>query len=203
MIEARLHKRRSDSPVAIGNVFRKCIIEQSRQLRLEGTSETGYVGMGATLVMVMVKNGRAYLANLGDSRIYRLRGGKLRQLSKDHSVISELLEQGRIEPQQAQGHDADGQITHYIGMDDKAMPYIRTFSLKPKDRLLLCTDGLTDMVDDVTIAGVLTRQSETQQACDELIRLANSAGGYDNITAVVLDYKNRLDRVEETVVKEK
>lgn len=191
MIETRLGKLKTSSPRAIRSLFKKTIVEQSRQLRLEGTSETGYKGMGATLVMLLLRNNRAYIANLGDSRIYRLRNGKLVQLTKDHSVVSELLNKGKIKPQDAENHDAQGQITHYVGMEEKVTPYVYTFTLKKADRLLLCTDGLTGMVGDKNIAEILKKQTDCQAACDELVDAANAAGGYDNITVLLVDWNGR------------
>ena len=188
MIETRLDKLKSHSPRAIRALFKKTIIEQSRQVQMEGTSESGYKGMGATVVMALLKDGRAYIASLGDSRIYRFRKGKLAQLTKDHSVISELLRKGKIGPEEAEGHAAAGQITHYVGMEEKVIPYVRTFTLKEKDRLLLCTDGLTDMVDDGAIAEILAGQTEPQAASEALVDAANAAGGYDNVTAMVIDW---------------
>ncbi|HUS73064.1 MAG TPA: Stp1/IreP family PP2C-type Ser/Thr phosphatase [Sedimentisphaerales bacterium] len=188
MIELRLDKLKVGSPAAIRSMFKKTIVEQSRQLQLEGTSETGYKDMGATLVAALLRNNRAYIANLGDSRIYRFRKGRLVQLTKDHSVVSELLDKGKIKAEEAQNHEAQGEITHYVGMEDKAKPYIRSFSLKKGDRLLLCTDGLTDAIDDKAIAEILARQDDCKTACRELIDAANAAGGLDNITVVIADW---------------
>ena len=190
MIELGLDKLKVGSPAAIRSMFKKTIVEQSRQLQLEGTSETGYKDMGTTLVTALLRNNRAYIANLGDSRIYRFRKDRLVQLTKDHSVVSELLDKGKIKPEEAQIHEAQGEITHYVGMEDKAKPYIRSFSLKKGDRLLLCTDGLTDAIDDKTIASVLGTTDDCRTACQALVNAANAAGGHDNITVVIVDWLN-------------
>lgn len=188
MIENKLHRLRSTRCRPVREIFKKAVIEQSRQLRMEGTSESGYREMGATLVMVLIRNKRAYIANLGDSRIYRLRNRRFTQLSKDHSVISELIENGHIEAHEAENHPAQGQITHYIGMEETAVPFVRSFGLMKNDRLLLCSDGLTDMLDDKSIAAILHDESDPQKACQTLVKQANTAGGYDNITVMILDY---------------
>lgn len=192
MIETKLSELKSRSPRAIRALFKKTIVEQSRQLRMEGTSETGCKGMGATLVMALLKAGRAYIANLGDSRIYRFRNGHLTQLTKDHSVVSELLSKGKIKQEEMENHAAADQITGYIGMEEKVTPYIRSFMLRKGDRLLLCTDGLTDMIDDNDIAVILESQTDSQAACEALVNAANATGGYDNITVVVIDWLNPL-----------
>jgi protein phosphatase len=189
MIEVRLDKLKVGSPATIRSLFRKAIVEQSRQLHLEGTSETGYKDMGATLVAALLRNNRAYIANLGDSRIYRFRNRRLLQLTKDHSVVSELLDRGKIKPEEAENHESQGEITHYIGMEDKAGPHIRSFQLKKGDRLLLCTDGLTDEIDDNAIADILAGKQDCTKACQALVDAANAAGGQDNITVIIVDWR--------------
>jgi serine/threonine protein phosphatase PrpC len=146
--------------------------------------------MGATLVVALLRKGRAYIANLGDSRIYRFRSRRLVQLTKDHSVVSELLDKGKIKPEEAENHETQGEITHYVGMEDKAKPYIRSFQLKKGDRLLLCTDGLTDSIDDKAIAAILAQKQQCKEACQALVDAANDAGGHDNITGVIVDWLN-------------
>ena len=188
LIETKLNKLKSRSLRAVRNMLKKTIAEQNRQLLMEGTSETGYKDMGTTLVLALLLDGRAYVANLGDSRIYLLRGGRLLQQTRDHSVVSTLIRQGRLDPQEAENHSAQGLITHYVGMDEEARPYVRTFLLKKSDRLLLCTDGLTDMVSDSDIAATLTSHTDPQAACRSLISAANRAGGHDNVTALIVDW---------------
>jgi serine/threonine protein phosphatase PrpC len=191
MIETRLDRLRVGSPRAIRRLFKKAIVEQSKQLLMEGESESGFKGMGATLVMVLLRKGRAYIGNLGDSRVYRLRKGRLVQLTKDHSVVSELLDRGRIEPEEAENHEAQGEITHYVGMEEKARPYVRSFGLKEGDRLLLCTDGLTDLVNDEAIAAILRERGDCEEACKAMVDAANAAGGDDNITVIIADWIRR------------
>jgi len=111
IIELKLDKLKVGSPEAIRSLFKKAIVEQSKQLRLEGTSEDGYKDMGATLVVALLRNNRAYIANLGDSRIYRFRKRRLVQLTKDHSVVSELLDKGRIKPEEITRLRAKSPIT--------------------------------------------------------------------------------------------
>ena len=188
MIETGLDKLKTHSARAVRTLFKKTIVEQSRQMQMEGMSDTGYKEMGATIIISLLLDGRAYIANLGDSRIYRLRSGRLIQLSKDHSVVSELLNKGKIEAGEVENHAAAGQITHYIGMEEKVCPHVRTFILKKGDRLLLCTDGLTDVIDDKAITKTLKNETDCQAACEALVDAANAAGGYDNVTVVVIDW---------------
>ncbi len=188
MVETGLHRLRVGSSAAVKRLLKKVIIEQNRHLQLEGISESGYKDMGATLVMALMWKGRVYVANLGDSRAYFLRSGVFRQLSRDHSVIGELIEAGKLSPDQARGHDAEGQITNYVGMEDKPSPYVTSFSVRKGDRLLLCSDGLTDMVDDFVIKAVLGEGVSPEVICEKLVELANNAGGHDNVTAVAVEF---------------
>lgn len=188
MIENALDKLKIGTTKTIMSILRKAIAEQNRQLHLEGTSESGYKDMGATLVIALFRNKRCFIANVGDSRAYRLRSGRLTQLTRDHSVVSELVEQGRIEPEEAQDHAASGQLTRYIGMETKPRSHIKSFTLKKNDRILLCTDGLTDMLKDKQIASILKAQADPHTACEYLIESANKAGGYDNITTLITDW---------------
>jgi protein phosphatase len=191
MIETKLDRLKVGRPEAIRRLFKKAIVEQSKQLLMEAESESGFKGMGATLVMVLLRKGRAYIGNLGDSRVYRFRKGRLLQLTKDHSVVSELLDEGHIEPEDVENHEAQGEITHYVGMEEKARPYVRAFGLKEGDRLLLCTDGLTDAVNDEVIAAILSDKGNCDEACKVLVDAANAAGGHDNITVIIADWIRR------------
>jgi len=186
LIETRLGKLKSESNRAIRSMFKKAISQQSRHLRMEADSESGYKGMGATLALALLRKDRAYIANIGDSRVYRLRKGRFDQLSRDHSVISELLERGKIEPEEAEDHSALGEITRYMGMEEKARPFVRTFQLKKDDCLLLCTDGLTDMLNEKEISAYLKDHADPQGVCNALVEAANAAGGHDNITVIVI-----------------
>lgn len=189
MIENALDRLKVGTTRSVRAVLDRAIAEQSRQLHLEGTSETGFKDMGATLVVVLLRNHRFFVANVGDSRAYLLRKGRLRQLTRDHSVVSELIENGRLKPENAENHHAQGQITRYIGMKRKARCHVRSFALKKGDRILLCTDGLTDMLEDNAIAGILKEHLDAEVACKRLVRAANKAGGYDNTTAMIVDWQ--------------
>jgi protein phosphatase len=188
MIENALDRLKAGAPRTVRALLKKLIAEQSKQVQLEGTSETGFRDMGATLVVALLRKGRCFVANIGDSRAYRLRKGRMAQLTRDHSVISELIEKGRIDPEEATNHDALGQVTQYVGMEEKARSHVRSFTLKKADRLLLCTDGLTDMVTDKEITAILSAETDPQAACTSLVAAANKAGGHDNVTTLVIDW---------------
>lgn len=187
-IEIALLDLTQKTPRAIRAILKKWIAKQSHQVLQESHSESGFKDMGATLVLALLVRNRAYIANLGDSRAYRFRHGRLHQFSKDHSVVGELVSQGEITPEEAQTHEELGVITHYAGMDEQAEPHVRSFALKPGDCILLCSDGLTDMVSEATIATTLTQAPNSQDACQTLVQKANQAGGHDNITVLIIEW---------------
>jgi serine/threonine protein phosphatase PrpC len=188
MVNHEFETMRRGQPQSIRRRLKRMIVEQSRQLCLQGLGKAGYEGMGATLAVVLLLNDRAYAGNLGDSRIYRLRAGRLVRLSQDHSVVSELLEEGTIGPEDVWGHHAQGLLTQYVGMPGEAKPHVCSRALKRGDRFLLCTDGLTDMVHEDVIEEVLDANAEAQAAAEMLVRAANDAGGTDNTTVVIVDW---------------
>lgn len=186
MIETRWHKARSTRSRAIGSLLRNSIIEQNQHMYMEGLSESGYVDMGATVVVVFIHNSRVYVANVGDSQAFRFRNHRLWQITKDHTVISELLEQNEIEHTEIDGHPAQGQITQYIGMNEDVCPHLRSFHLRKNDLILLCSDGLTDMISLREISNILTTEQDAQIMCQGLVDAAKQAGGHDNITALCI-----------------
>ena len=191
IIETRFKKLKNPHGRAIHCLLRDSILQLSRQLREESSDQIGLKGMGATLVMALIRNRKAYIAHMGDSRAYLFRQGQLTQLTEDHSVVGILLRSGEITPEEAKTHPARGQLSRYVGMKDEAYPDVQSRTLKKGDRILLCSDGLTGMIDDKTIADLLHRHTDPKVACQSLINAANTAGGHDNITVIILDYPKK------------
>ena len=160
----------------------------SERMRAESDGKPGFSGMGSTLVMALVRDGVALVAHLGDSRAYILRNGVLRMLTRDHSVVQFLYDSGEITSDEMEKHPARNQITRYVGMGGEAEAEARAFPLAPGDRILLCSDGLTGMVDEARITTALLGEPDTELACNKLVNLANDSGGKDNITVVILDW---------------
>ncbi len=190
LIENKLHKLKKGNPRTIRRLLKDSIIAQNRWLYLEADSESGQKGMGATLVIALLWKGRLYIANVGDSRAYLYRGGKLKQLSQDHTVISELIEKGRLKPENADEHPAQGQLVHFMGMDSHPAPHVCSISPVRNDIILLCSDGLTDMLDEKQIEAVICENDDHQKCAEKLKNLANSAGGYDNITVILFGVRS-------------
>ena len=145
-------------------------------------------GMGATLVTAVVTEATTYIANVGDSRAYAFRRQEMLQISKDHSVVEEMVANGSITKEEARVHPQRNIITRAIGTDPMVEPDIFEYDYLPGDCLLLCSDGLSGMVEDSEILDVLKNQTDAKQMVTTLIDLAKEKGGRDNITAVCIRF---------------
>ena len=151
-----------------------------------------FSNMGSTLTTALVRGRNVWVANVGDSRTYLLRDGKLAQVTRDHSVIARLVEQGLLERDAIYTHEQKGIIYRSMGDRPALEVDIFTLELKAGDRLLLCSDGLWEMVRDPGIEEILLQYYDPQQACEQLIEQANLAGGEDNISAVLVDVRAQI-----------
>jgi PPM family protein phosphatase len=147
--------------------------------------ESDLHGMGTTLTAVYVDGDEVSIAHVGDSRAYVLRDGELQMLTDDHSLVGELVRQGRLTPEEASEHPQRSIITRALGPEPDVAVDTRTFRGRPGDLFLLCSDGLTSMIDEATVADILRSSRDLRQAGQDLIRAANEAGGNDNITVVL------------------
>ncbi|MGN0038358.1 MAG: Stp1/IreP family PP2C-type Ser/Thr phosphatase [Coriobacteriales bacterium] len=148
---------------------------------------TGRPGMGTTMTAAQVFEDQLVIAQVGDSRAYLLHEGTLQRITRDHSLVADLVEQGRITEEEARVHPQRSVITRALGSDATVEPDIYILRVSPGDRLLLCSDGLSGMVQDSGIASILRANASPQDCCDALIREALAAGGMDNVTCVVVD----------------
>ena len=143
-------------------------------------------GMGTTLVAAVLKrNGSGYVLNVGDSRAYQLHRRSLKQISKDHSLVAELLDAGIISEEQAVHHPQKNVITSALGSDQHVDADVFPVSLIPGDYLLLCSDGLSNIVPEQEIEAVLLDSDDSESACRDLMELALSRGAPDNVTIIV------------------
>jgi len=143
-------------------------------------------GMGTTLVALLVSGARAAVAHVGDSRVYRVRSSRIRQLTDDHSLVGELQRRGEISAAAAREHPHRHVLTRALGVRPEADPDLGELTLGPGDVFVLCSDGLTHHVRDEEIAKAVTGEADLDEACRRLIALANARGGEDNITVLLV-----------------
>lgn len=147
----------------------------------------GRMGMGCTCTAAMLENERLIIAQVGDSRAYLMHQGCLQQLTRDHSLVADLIEAGQITPAEARMHPQRSVITRALGSDPRTQPDLFEINVQTGDRLLLCSDGLTSMVEDRIIEDILNKTPDPQLAASKLVNAAVAAGGHDNVTVVVVN----------------
>ncbi len=174
--------------------MKKAIATLSIQLRLQTQSEPGLEGMGSTVVCALVRGERVLVAHMGDSRAYRLRAGRLRPLTKDHSLVRLLVDSGEITSEEAATHPSRGCLTRSVGMQGEPLPEARLLKVGPGDLVLLCTDGLTGMLSDPQIQFILNESASMETRCQRLVDAANEAGGRDNITVVLMSFAEQSQK---------
>ena len=156
----------------------------NREIHDLAQKDSSHAGMGTTLTAAMVQDDEVALGHVGDSRAYVLRDGKLKRLTKDHSLVEELRRQGRLTDEEAEEHPQRSIITRALGPEPEVNVDTMTVPAKAGDIFLICSDGLTTMVSDEEIEQILTTARSLRSAVGKLIDSANSGGGRDNITAV-------------------
>ncbi len=148
--------------------------------------ESDKQGMGTTASVLVISGARYLIGQVGDSRVYLLRDGALRQLTKDHSYVQEQVDAGFLTPEQARYHPYSNVITRCVGASDVVEPDTYSGELRPGDVFLVASDGLTGMVDDRRLQQLLLSRASAGRVVDALIAEANYRGGLDNITAIVV-----------------
>ncbi|MBV9257406.1 MAG: serine/threonine-protein phosphatase [Ktedonobacteraceae bacterium] len=172
---------------AIEEQLKAAIQQANRAILRYGEQQTGARGLGSTVTVALIQNDQAYIANVGDSRTYLLRGKQLTPVTRDHSLVARLVESKQIEPEDVYTHPQRNLIYRSLGAGHKNIEVdIFHETLHAGDSLLLCSDGLWEMVRQQDLLNVLSEQSSPQKICDTLIDMANANGGEDNITAVVV-----------------
>ena len=142
-------------------------------------------GMGTTLEVCLIYNNKAYIGHVGDSRIYRIRKDVIRKLTKDHSYVQQLVEDKKITREEAKTHPKKNMLTKALGCTPYVEPDIRARNFEKGDIFIMCSDGLTNMVDEKRIYELI--KEDINNAADNLIKEANTAGGYDNITVIIIN----------------
>lgn len=174
----------------------KAIEESNKKILKESISSKEKIGMGTTLIMCFITNDKAIVTHVGDSRLYLIRNNKIHRMTKDHSLVAQLIDEGKITEKEALNHPQKNVITRAIGTEPTVEIDIYEFGLTDGDIILLCTDGLSNMVSDEEIISSISSSENVIIAPKNLVDLANKKGGADNITAVILKYADILHKVE-------
>ncbi len=162
-----------------------CVDNANRAIFNAANANPQYAGMGTTLVVAVFRDKRLILGHVGDSRAYRWRGGRLQQITRDHSLLQEQIDAGLITVEQAAFSANKNLVTRAVGVEDTVLLEAHSHDLLPGDTVLMCSDGLSDMLDDASIAQVLLAYDSLQACGQALIAAANEAGGKDNIAVVL------------------
>ena len=174
----------NDIPTALQEAIKQANVVIYEANEAERTPGTNDLVMGATCVAAVLHNQTLYAANVGDSRVYVLHEGDLRQLTRDHSLVAQLVEQGEITPAEARTHEKRNQIYRALGLPDVEID-IFTEPVQEGDTLILCTDGLSAVIEDKDLHDIVA-QYDPEESVQHLIARANEAGGPDNVTAIVV-----------------
>jgi PPM family protein phosphatase len=162
-----------------------CVDNANRSIFNAANSNPQYSGMGTTLVVGVFQDGRLLLGHIGDSRCYRLRGSELAQITKDHSLLQEQMDAGLITPEQAAVSTNKNLVTRALGVEDAVLLDVNEHRVEPGDIYLMCSDGLSDMVDDDGIARILSGEVTLEEKAIQLVDAANANGGRDNISVML------------------
>ena len=174
----------------VGQLMQMGIRSAHEEICVRAAANPDLNNMGTTVVLALCQRDTIHIAHVGDSRAYLLHHGKMQQLTEDHSVVGELIKAGQLTPRAARHHRLRHLITRSVGGPDNASPDLRCIPWAPGDSLLLCSDGLTNMVEDSAIQKLIVQGgADVQATCEKLVALAKTNGGQDNIT-VVLAYKD-------------
>jgi len=164
-------------------VLSKSILKSNAAILREAEENSNLRGMGTTATILHIYKDQAYFAHVGDSRLYRLKNSALEQMTLDHSYVESLVRKGELTPAQAKVHPMKNILTQAVGAMEEIQVETGNFKVEGGEKFLLCTDGLTNMVDDDEIKKILI---ESKNPAEDLINAALEGGGHDNITAIVV-----------------
>jgi protein phosphatase len=175
-----------ENEASLTETLRYCVAWANRHVFEAAEAKPELSGMGTTLVAVLAGRGRVALAHVGDSRAYLVRGGRIRQLTDDHSLVAELVRRRELSPDAAQDHPHRHVLTRALGVRRRVDPDLAELTPAPADVLVLCSDGLTNHVADAEIAALIASEAQLDDASARLVELANARGGEDNITVALI-----------------
>ena len=164
-----------------------CVDNANLSIFNAASSNEHYSGMGTTLVVGIFRGDKFLVGHIGDSRCYRIRSGVLEQITKDHSLLQEQIDAGLISLEQAATSSIKNLVTRALGVEDTVLLEVNEHVVEPGDLYLMCSDGLSDMIDDVAIARIIAAESSLEQRAIQLVNAANENGGRDNISVLMVE----------------
>ena len=173
-----------------GEDIERCLVgaikTANREIIKEASRDEHLKGMGTTVVAATISNQMMYFANVGDSRLYLINQG-IQQLTKDHSLVEEMVRLGGIKPEEAKHHPDKNIITRAVGAEDKVEPDFFTVELQEGEIVLMCSDGLTNMLEDEEIRMIISGARDLVEKAESLVEAANANGGRDNISVILIE----------------
>lgn len=170
----------------IKTLFIKALEKANKEVRKKAGESSELEGMGTTAVLACVKENHLYVANVGDSRLYII-NDDIKQITVDHSFVEEMIRLGNLDRESARNHPKKNIITRAVGADDSIVPDFYSLQLEQNDEILICSDGLTNMVEDEEIRRIMKTQRDIAGQAEALINAANNNGGKDNIGVVLVE----------------
>lgn len=175
-------------------LLQQAILHANQAIWQAACSETNYRGMGTTVVAVWFYGDQLSIAHVGDSRLYRLRDNELKSLTKDHSVLQQLIDVGLIEEKQAWHAPNKNLITRALGVKEQVEVDLQEHKVQENDLYLLCSDGLNDMLQDGDILSILQSKNTATDIANQLVEMANQQGGRDNISVIIIKSKQVIQK---------
>lgn len=173
--------------IACDDAVREAVIYANEEIHEQANTRPDCAGMGTTLVLTLFHEDRVTYSHVGDSRIYRFRNAELKQITQDHSLVQEMVDNGYLSQEEALVSTSRNLITRALGIAPEVEVDVTTEAIEDDDIYLLCSDGLSDLVNEADIAkAILVNQSNLENAANELVRLANERGGTDNISVILV-----------------
>lgn len=167
------------------HIFAEAIEYANEHLYQKSIRDRNFEGMGTTLVAATCMDYKLNVANIGDSRLYLIRQNKMVQVTKDHSYVAELVKKGGLDQEMAKHHPQKNYITRAVGAFEKANADFFYVETKPGDVILICSDGLTNMLSDEEILSIIYQENDLEFTCYKLVQAANEKGGYDNVSVIL------------------
>ena len=186
-VEKLVEKIKESSQTEPVALMKEAVEQVNAMLLAEANADRAKAGMGTTIVAATVIGERLYAANVGDSRLYVINEESITQITRDHSLVEEMVRLGEMNKEDAKDHPDKNIITRAIGVMPEVAPDFFEISLKDQDMILMCSDGLTNMINDIDINKIVLGQRDIVEKAEKLVETANQNGGRDNITVVLVE----------------